>query len=84
MILKMSAFTYIGTLYTQNKFPWNIVIVYDCSVYQKQTDIENIILFLEFAGTLICIFKCFFYFSQNRPKSSLNTHHGLTPIVSEH
>ena len=56
MTLKMSAFTYIGMLYTQTKFQWNNIIVYDCSVYQKQTDIEIDIVFLELAGT-ICSFK---------------------------
>ena len=56
MTLKMSAFTYIGMLYTQKKFPWNNIIVYDCSVYQKQTDIESDIVFLELAST-ICSFK---------------------------
>jgi hypothetical protein len=43
----------------EKQFRWNNIIVYDYSVYQKQTDIESDILFLELAGT-ICSFKLSF------------------------
>jgi len=37
MISKISAVSYICTLYTQNKISWISMIVDDCSAYQQNT-----------------------------------------------
>jgi hypothetical protein len=47
MISKILVFTYICTLYAQNKFAWHIMIVDDYFVYQRNTESDY---FLELAG----------------------------------
>jgi len=46
VISKMSVFTYSCTLYTNTtKFAWDIMMVNDCSAYEKQKNIEIDIFF---------------------------------------
>jgi len=57
MISKMSTFNCTCTKYTQNKFEWDIIIVDDCSAYQKQKNKESDHFFLYRTGGTVLSFQ---------------------------
>ena len=75
---KMSVFTYICTLYTQNKLAWTTMLVVYCFAYEKQKNIESDIFLSRPRGDSMLIqMTDSRRFWQIRPKRNLNN----TPLT---